>query len=161
MSTKDYIKDIPNFPKDGIMFKDIQPLLDDPQAFEDAIREMIDLLDNYEFDYVAGIEARGFIFATAIGWATNSGIKLIRKAGKLPNSNLISMEYGLEYGSDKIEMQEGSGKVLLVDDVLATGGTLAAGKLLCELAGYEVVDQVCLLDIGLIKNHDIKCLISY
>lgn len=161
MEIKDFIKDVPDFPKPGITFKDIQPLLDDPQAFEESIVQMADMLDDFDFDYIAGLESRGFIFGTALAWITNKGFKLIRKAGKLPGDDLVSMEYGLEYGRDKIEMQKGSGKIVLVDDVYATGGTMAAGSILCDLAGYQVVDSLALMDIGIIKKHDVKCLISY
>ena len=93
---------------------------------------------------------------------SDRGTKLIRKAGKLPNgSDLNSIEYGLEYGRDTIEMKRGSGKIVLVDDIFATGGTIAAAELLAETSGYEVLDKVCLVDIGIIKNHDVKCLVSY
>ena len=111
-------------------------------------------------DYWVGIESRGFIFASALAIETNGGFKMIRKPGKLPNQgNLISLQYDLEYGSDTIEMEKGEGRVIIVDDVYATGGTMRAAKELCIEAGYKVLDTVCLLDIGLVKDHDTKILI--
>jgi adenine phosphoribosyltransferase len=163
MDFKSYIKEVPNFPKEGINFKDIQPLLEDPQAFEDAIQGMTDLIDTNSVDYFVGIESRGFIFATAMAWICNRGFKMIRKAGKLPDteSSLFRVEYDLEYGSDAIEMQGGWGNVIIVDDVYATGGTMKAAEHLATFAGYQVIDSLCLLDIGIIKEHTTKCLISY
>ena len=107
------------------------------------------------------IESRGFLFGYPLAMRLGVPFVMIRKQGKLPPNDLVSIEYGLEYGRDTIQMQKGSGKVIIVDDVYATGGTMTAAKLLCELAGYEVIDALCLIDIGLIKNHDIKCLIPY
>lgn len=163
MNLNSFIKEVPDFPKKGIIYKDIQPLLQNARAFEDAIIGMVDLLDVdlTKIDYVAGIESRGFIFGIAMAWITNSGFKMIRKPGKLPNQdNLISFKYDLEYGSDTIEMERGQGNVIIVDDVFATGGTMEAAKELCVEAGYEVLDTVCLLDIGLIKDHDTKILLK-
>lgn len=163
MLFKQFIKDIPDHPKEGILFRDIQPLLADPQAFEDAIQAMTDLIDvSYDkIDYFVGIESRGFIFATALAWITNSGFKLIRKQGKLPPDNLETISYDTEYSTDVIQMEKGWGNVVIVDDVLATGGTMKASEQLATNAGYQVIDSLCLLDIGILKNHDIKCLISY
>jgi adenine phosphoribosyltransferase len=160
MDLKQYIKDVPNYPIEGIVFKDIQPLLSDARAFEDAIQGMVDLIDIENVEYFAGIESRGFIFGTAMAWITNKGFKMIRKPGKLPGEKL-SMDYDLEYGSNTIEMQYGWGNTIIVDDVLATGGTIKAAEILATNAGYQVIDSICLLDIGLLKNHNIKCLISY
>jgi len=161
MELKEYIKDINDYPIQGVTFRDIQPLLGNPYAFKTAITNMKQLSNFVGVDYWVGIEARGFIFASALAEQSYCGFKMIRKAGKLPGDDLVSIEYDLEYGTDVIEMEKGSGKVVLVDDVYATGGTMQAGRLLCELAGYEVIDQLCLIDIGIKKQHDIKCLISY
>lgn len=162
MNYKEYIDNIANFPKDGIMYRDIQPLLENSEVFYDAINGMGQLIDMDQVDYFVGIESRGFIFAAALATVNLKGMKIIRKAGKLPNGNeLNSLEYGLEYGRDKIEMKKGSGNIVLVDDIFATGGTIAASELLAEISGYTVVDQVCLVDIGIRKNHDVKCLVSY
>ena len=161
MDLKRFIGNIPDYPKPGILFKDIQPLLADPRAFEDAISGLYDKLEGVEFDYVVGIEARGFIIGQALAWISNKGFKMIRKAGKLPPEGLSSVSYKLEYGEATIEMQKGSGKVVLVDDILATGGTMEAAELLCKVSNYQVVDKLCLIDIGLYNKNDIKCLISY
>ena len=155
-----FIKEVPDFPIKGILYKDIQPLLADPHAFKTAIVNMKQLTNFVGVDYWVGIESRGFIFASALADHSYSGFKMIRKAGKLPQNNLVSIEYGLEYGRDTIEMEKGTGKVIIVDDVYATGGTMTASKLLCEMAGYTVIDTVCLLDIGLVKDHDTKVLIK-
>ena len=161
MELKSYIKEVPDFPKKGINYKDIQPLLADEQAFFDALYDMGELVDIEKVDYFVGIESRGFIFASALAAMNMKGFKMVRKAGKLPTGDLISMEYGLEYGRDTLEMEKGSGNVVIVDDVFATGGTMKAARLICDLAGYNVVDTISLIDIGLIQNHDTKCLISY
>ena len=160
MDLKSYIKEVPDFPKKGINYKDIQPLLEDDQAFFEALYQMGELVDLTKVDYFVGIESRGFIFASALAAMNMKGFKMIRKRGKLPPGDLITLEYGLEYGRDIIEMEEGIGNVVIVDDVFATGGTMAAASLVAETAGYQVVDEICLLDIGITKR-DIKCVISY
>ena len=160
MELKNYIDSIKEFPTEGILYRDIQPLLNNARAFEDAIQGMVDLIDIENIDYFAGIESRGFIFGTAMAWITNKGFKMIRKPGKLPGSTL-SIDYDLEYGSNTLEIQPGKGNIIIVDDVLATGGTINAAKQLATNAGYQVIDLLCLLDIGLLKEHNIKCLISY
>lgn len=163
MNFKSFIKDIPNFPKEGILFRDIQPLLQDSEAFYDAIYDMGQLIDMEKVDYFVGIESRGFILASALASINLKGFKMIRKAGKLPDteSSLFRVEYDLEYGSDAIEMQGGWGNVVIVDDVYATGGTMKAAEHLASFAGYQVIDSICLLDIGIVKKHTTKCLISY
>lgn len=160
MVFKQYIESIKDFPKQGILFRDIQPLLSDSEMFSDAIYEMSRLVNLEQVDYFIGIESRGFIFASALALQNNKGFKMIRKEGKLPNKT-HGVNYDLEYGSATIEMKSGNGKVVIVDDVYATGGTMTAAKELCESAGYQVVDTLCLIDIGIVKNHDVKCLISY
>ena len=163
MDLKTLIEDVVDFPKEGIIYKDIQPLLENPQAFKTAIVNMKQLTNFVNVDYWVGIESRGFIFASALANHSYGGFKMIRKEGKLPDRNhvLHGREYDLEYGSARIEMKPGSGNVILVDDVYATGGTMTAAEELCKSAGYNVVDKVCLVDIGINKNHDVKCLISY
>ncbi len=160
MDLKSYIKEVPDFPKKGINYKDIQPLLEDDQAFFEALYQMGELVDLTNVDYFVGIESRGFIFASALAAMNMKGFKMIRKKGKLPPGDLITLEYGLEYGRDIIEMEEGIGNVVIVDDVFATGGTMTAASLVAETAGYQVVDEICLLDIGITKRG-IKCVISY
>lgn len=161
MKLRSYIRDIPDFPKEGILYRDIQPLLQDQEAFFDAIYEMGELIDMQKVDYFVGIESRGFIFAAALAAINLKGMKIIRKAGKLPPENLITLSYDLEYGSDTIEMEKGWGNIVIVDDIFATGGTMNAAEKIATAAGYQVLDSLCLLDIGLIKNHTTKCLISY
>ena len=158
---KDYIREVPDFPKKGINYKDIQPLLANDEAMFDALFEMGELVDLEKVDYFVGIESRGFIFASALALLDMKGLKVIRKAGKLPPIDLVTMEYGLEYGRDTIEIEKGSGNVIIVDDIFATGGTMTAASAICKLAGYEVLDTLCLVDIGINKQHDTKCLISY
>jgi adenine phosphoribosyltransferase len=160
MDLKSYIREVPDFPKIGINYKDIQPLLEDEQAFFEALYQMGELVDLTKVDYFVGIDSRGFIFASALAAMNMKGFKMIRKRGKLPPGDLITLEYGLEYGRDIIEMEEGIGNVVIVDDVFATGGTMAAASLVAETAGYQVVDEICLLDIGITKR-DVKCVISY
>jgi adenine phosphoribosyltransferase len=161
-SFKEYIDNIPNFPKEGIMYRDIQPLLKNQRVFKEAIKRMGSLVEVP--DYWVAVESRGFLFASALSYKFGGGIKLIRKAGKLPNSHLVSVAYGLEYGKDILEIsddKEGGGKVVIVDDVFATGGTIDAAEKLCKLVGYEVIGKICLVDIGLTDRTDVKSLIYY
>jgi adenine phosphoribosyltransferase len=161
MVFKQYIDSIQDFPKQGILFRDIQPLLEDSEMFFDAIYEMSMLINLEQVDYFVGIDSRGFIFASALALQNNKGFKMIRKEGKLPTTLLHGVKYDLEYGSATIEMKPGKGKVVIVDDVYATGGTMNAAVELCKSAGYNVIDKVCLLDIGIVKGHDVKCLVTY
>lgn len=159
---KDYIDNIPNFPKEGILYRDIQPLLKNQNVFKEVIKRMGSLVEVP--DYWVAVESRGFIFASALSYKFGGGIKLIRKAGKLPNSNLVSVEYGLEYGKDTLQISdddEPGSKVVIVDDVFATGGTIDATEKLCNLVGYNVIGKICLLDIGLTDRTDVKSLIYY
>jgi adenine phosphoribosyltransferase len=160
---KNYIENVPDFPKEGILFRDIQPLLENEQTFFDAIYDMGQLIDLENIDYFVGIESRGFIFASALASINLKGFKMIRKAGKLPNPNdiLHTVEYQLEYGKDSIQMKPGKGNVVIVDDVYATGGTMLASEILCQMAGYTIIGKLCLVDIGIVKEHDVKCLITY
>lgn len=157
---KDLIDNIPNFPKEGILYRDIQPLLENEHDFENAITDMYGMITDIP-EYWVGIESRGFLFASALSMKYGGGIKLIRKSGKLPNELLYRVTYDLEYGTDEIEMKGGIGDVVIVDDIYATGGTMDASEQLCNLAGYNVMDKLCLVDIGIKKEHDVKCLIKY
>ena len=159
---EDYIEDAKDFPKEGIFYKDIQPLLEDDFAFPFAIREMGELIEQKP-TYWVGIESRGFLFASALAMKFGGGVKMIRKQGKLPDVNHIlhSVEYDLEYGSATIEMKPGNGDVVIVDDVYATGGTMDAAEQLCKMSGYDVIGKLCLVDIGIKKGHDVKCLVEY
>lgn len=146
---KSYIRNVPDFPQPGILFRDIAPLL--RQAFGDTIEALSALLDAREWsqvDAVAGVESRGFILAAALALRHGKGFVLVRKKGKLPPP-VVELEYGLEYATGVLEMQAGRGQLLLVDDVLATGGTLQAAATLAERAGYEVFQSIVLVDLKL------------
>ena len=156
---KSFIHDIKDFPKPGITFKDIQPLLANPVVFDSAIKEMSNLVQKP--DYWIGIDSRGFIMASSLSINTGIGLKLIRKKGKLPPP-ITSISYDLEYGSDIIELQPGKGNVVIVDDVYATGGTMEAAEKLCKEAGYNVIDKLVLIDLCFLHPiTNIKSLIKY
>ena len=133
-----YIRDVPDFPKPGIVFKDITPLLQSPEGLSLAVDQLVEAASGYRFDLVAGIESRGFLFGTVIAQRLGKGFVPIRKPGKLPWKT-ASESYELEYGTDTIEIHEdavGRGqRVLMVDDLLATGGTMQAACKLVERIG--------------------------
>lgn len=150
MSVLQYIREIPNFPKQGMAFKDISPVL--KNYFGEFITECADAISQIEnIDYFVGIESRGFILASALAERFQKGLVMIRKKGKLP-PEVVSEEYTLEYGTDTIEMHKGTGRVCIIDDVLATGGTLKAACSLATKCGYTVVDTF--VAINLIKLND-------
>lgn len=151
-----HINTVPDFPKPGVSFKDISPL------FRDHFRTLVDELANVveekgfpDFDYIAGIEARGFAVAAALACRMNKGFIPVRKQGKLP-PKVERVAYDLEYGQDALEMHLGQGSVLLVDDVLATGGTLKAAAELCEMTGHEVKGMLCIIDLKYLNNFKYK-----
>lgn len=156
---KEYIHDVQDFPSPGVLFRDIRPLLANAEVYQTAIHELVSLSN--PTDYFVGIDSRGFLFASAMATQANAGIVLIRKKGKLPPPTL-SLEYDLEYGSSALEIQPGKGRVVLVDDVYATGGTMNAAERLCVEAGYEVVDRIVLIDLKhLHEPNSVKSLIQY
>ena len=161
MNYKDYIDNVQDYPHKGILFRDIQPLLSNYEIFSSAISDIMKLIDIDNADYLIGIESRGFIFSSSMALKSGLGNKMIRKKGKLPNKQIVYLSYNTEYSSDTIEMKHGSGKVIIVDDVYATGGTMKASIQLAIKAGFEVIDTICLIDIGLMKKHKTKCLIYY
>jgi adenine phosphoribosyltransferase len=143
MNLLDYLPGVPDFPKPGILFRDVSPLLADPAAFRQATQELSGLSAAYDCTHIAGIEARGFVFGAALA--------LIRKPNKLPLAT-HRQAYGLEYGSDMLELQKSTlpagARVLIIDDVLATGGTIVAAAKLIVSAGFQVCGAITLLEIG-------------
>lgn len=154
---EDYVRTIPDFPEPGIMFRDVTSVLQDPDGLKLAIDSMIKLLDGVEFDVIAGAESRGFIFGAPIAYAMGKSFVLIRKKGKLP-CETVSATYDLEYGSAEIEMHKDSvkpgQKVVLVDDLIATGGTIEAAAKLVEELGGEVVKIIFLMELSGLKGRD-------
>ena len=160
MSYKDFITEIPNFPIDGVNFKDISPLLANEQVFRSALVEMGDKVDAgfNRPDYWIGIDSRGYIFSSGLATYFGGGVVCARKEGKTPGQ-FLKKTYDLEYGTATLELQPGVGKVVIVDDVLATGGTLKATCELAETAGYEVVGSLVLIDLKYVprvKNFDLE-----
>jgi len=152
----DYIRDIPDFPKKGIIFKDITTLLKDKIGFAQAIDEMCEKIKNIKVDKIIGIESRGFIFASAMCYKLNAGLVLVRKPGKLP-SETESISYELEYGEDTIEIHKDSiskgEKILVVDDLIATGGTAKAVCDVVEKLGGEIVATEFLIELSFLEGR--------
>jgi adenine phosphoribosyltransferase len=147
------IRDVPDFPTPGILFRDIAPLLREHFAATiDALDALLSAEQWRQIDAVAGIESRGFILGAALAARRGKGFVLVRKKGKLPPP-VVDISYSLEYGSGVLEMQRGSGGLLLVDDVLATGGTLTASAELCERAGYQVRTLAVLINLNIVANY--------
>jgi adenine phosphoribosyltransferase len=147
------IRDVQDFPKPGILFRDISPLL--KSHFAATIEALDGLLTEVEWraiDAVAGIESRGFILGAALALRRGKGFVLVRKQGKLPPP-VVDVSYALEYGAGVLEMQRGQGRILLIDDVLATGGTLSASADLCLRAGYSVAALAVLIDLKLVVDY--------
>lgn len=153
----DAIRSVPDFPKPGIDFKDITTLLKDPQAFKEAVDAMLKPFDSINIDKVVGIESRGFIFGTAMAYKIGAGFVPIRKPGKLP-AKTISEEYQLEYGTDKVEIHvdavEKGETVILVDDLLATGGTAQASVKLLEKIGADILGLTFLIELDFLNGRE-------
>ena len=147
---------VPEFPKPGILFYDICPLLADGAAWREAITQLAGLVGTYQPDLLVGIESRGFLAAAPLACALGVGFAMIRKRGKLPGS-LIGHDYALEYGTDRVEIQDGAVKpgqrVVVLDDLLATGGTMAAAINLLRLCGGNVVASAFIIELGFLDGR--------
>lgn len=167
---EDYVRSIPDFPEEGIIFRDVTSVLQDADGLHLAITSMKDLLQDVDFDVVAGLEARGFIFGTPIAYEMGKAFIPVRKKGKLP-CETIEQSYALEYGEATIEMHKDAiqpgQKVVLVDDLIATGGTIGAAIKMVEALGGEVVKIIFLMELaGLkgrehLKGYDVASVITY
>ena len=142
MNLKDYIRSIPDYPKKGILFRDITTLIKNEHAFEETINQIIKILKNYKFDKIAAIESRGFVFASAVSYLLKKPFILLRKKNKLP-AERFSVDFELEYGTATIEMHKDSvspgEKIVIIDDLIATGGTAEAGAKIIEMAEGSVI----------------------
>jgi adenine phosphoribosyltransferase len=167
---EDRIRDIPDFPHKGVLFKDITPLLQDPVAFRDAMNRLAAHYKDAGIEAVVGVESRGFIFGAPLAYLLNTGFVPVRKFGKLP-SQTVNVEYALEYGTNIVEIHmdaiKPGQKVLIVDDLLATGGTVAAARELVEKLGGQIVGIAFLAELSYLKGrerlngHDVFALITY
>ena len=167
---EEYVKSIPDFPEKGIIFRDVTRVLQDADGLHLAIDEMQKFLEGVEFDVIAGTESRGFIFGVPIAYNLHKAFVPVRKKGKLPRET-VSAEYELEYGKAEIEMHKDAiqpgQKVVLVDDLIATGGTIEAAARLVEELGGEVVKIIFLMELeGLkgrekLKGYDVESVIHY
>jgi adenine phosphoribosyltransferase len=163
---KQYIAEIPNFPSPGILFRDISPLLRD--HFDLTLQSLEDLLTPAEWrdiDVLAGIESRGFILGAALAARLGKGFVLVRKQGKLPPP-VVEAAYDLEYGSGVLEMRPGHGRLVLVDDVLATGGTMRAAADLSQRAGFTIAALATLIDLAMVsdfhwRDHRVRAAVRY
>ncbi|MGZ3770946.1 MAG: adenine phosphoribosyltransferase [Bdellovibrio sp.] len=165
MDLKSLIRDVPDFPKKGILFRDMSPLLQNSEALNFVSQNLIKKTDLSKINYFAGIESRGFILASHMAAVHNKGFLPIRKAGKLPPPTK-RVSYALEYGSAEIELPLGSGNIMIIDDVLATGGTLQAAIDLSHLAGYSVQSVAVLVNLTFLNkmkfnNEEVFSLVQY
>ena len=163
MDIKDHIREIPDFPKPGILFYDISTLLANADAWQFAIQELAEAVSIFKPDLLAGIESRGFLLAAPLAMELGLGFTMIRKQGKLPGP-CVKYEYQLEYGSDILEIQEDAvkpdQKLVLLDDLLATGGTMVAATELLKKVGANVVGSACIIELNFLnarKKLDIPC----
>jgi adenine phosphoribosyltransferase len=167
---EDYVKSIPDFPEPGIIFRDVTSVIQDPDGLKLAVDGLVKLLDGVEFDLIAGPESRGFIFGMPVAYLLGKGFVMVRKKGKLPRET-VSRSYDLEYGTATIEIHKDAvqpgQRVVLVDDLIATGGSAEAACKLIEELGGTVVKTVFLMELaGLkgrekLKDYDVASLITY
>lgn len=170
MDLKEYIRDVADFPKPGVGFKDITPLLDSKEALHESLEQFLELIKGNKIDKVVAMESRGFFFGPLIAYKIGAGFIPVRKPGKLPFKT-YSQEYALEYGTDNLEMHidaiNPGDKVLIHDDVLATGGTAEAVVKLVEKAGGEIIQLNFLIDLSFlngrskIKGYEVNALMEY
>lgn len=169
-SIKRAIRDIPDFPKEGILFKDITPVLQNGDIFRQTIDAFADQFVDQQFDVIVGVESRGFIFASALAYKLGTGLVIVRKPGKLPAAT-YQETYDLEYGTDTLEIHQDAiqpgQKVLLIDDLLATGGTVKATADLLKKTDADVVAIGFLIELAFLngrdklKDYNVKSLITY
>ena len=167
---EDYVRSIPDFPEKGIIFRDVTSVLQDAEGLKLAIDEMVKCLDGVDCDVIAGTESRGFVFGMPIAYLLNKPFVMVRKAGKLP-CETVSKTYDLEYGTATIEIHKDAikpgQKVVLIDDLIATGGTMKAAAELVEELGGEVVKMAFLIELcGLngrevLKGYDVASVVKY
>lgn len=170
MNIADYIAEIPDYPKPGVLFRDITTLLADGEAFHEAIEQMAAKVADLDFDVIIGSEARGFLFGTPLAYKLRKPFALVRKKGKLPRQT-VSADYALEYGTATLEMHKDSirpgQKVLIVDDLMATGGTIQAMAQLTETLGGTVAGVLVLMelkDLGcreILKDYRLESVVVY
>ena len=150
MSIESYIRTVPDYPREGILFRDVTGLLEDAEGLRTVVDTIVARYEDVSLDFVAGIEARGFIFGTAVAYELGLGFIPIRKAGKLPGE-VVGVDYELEYGADRLEMHVGAippgSTVLLIDDLIATGGTAAAALEMIRGVGAEVHEACFVIDL--------------
>jgi len=170
VNIEEYIRDIPDFPKPGVTFKDITPMLANAEALSYCLDELANLTERIKIDKVVGIESRGFFFATLLAKELHAGFVPMRKSGKLPY-NTLKQPYSLEYGMDSLEIHEDAivpgDKVVLHDDVLATGGTARAACKLIEKLGGEIVQCNFLIELSYLRgasklgSYEVRSLLTY
>ena len=172
MNLKDYIRSIPDYPKKGILFRDITTLIKDEKAFAETINQIVEKSKKFEFDKIAAIESRGFVFASAVSYILNKPFIMLRKKNKLP-ADVHSVDFELEYGTATIEVHKDSinsgEKILIIDDLIATGGTAEAAAKLVEISKGKVaafIFVINLFDLGgckslLDKNYKVENLIEF
>ncbi len=170
MDLKAHIRNVKDFPKTGIMFRDITTLLKNPEAFNYTLEQLLDFVKDKKIDKVVGIESRGFIFGSVLAHKLNCGFITVRKSGKLP-AEKVSISYSLEYGEDRLEMHkdaiESGDNVLVHDDLLATGGTMNAVCQLIEQLGGEIVQVSFIVELSFLhgrdklKPYDVRSIVDY
>lgn len=156
MDLKKWIRDVPDFPKPGIMFRDISPLLAEPKAWRAAVDRLAETVAPHKPDLLAGIESRGFLVTAPLALVLGCGFMMVRKRGKLPGRT-VPFTYDLEYGSDTIEVQDDfvhpGQRVVVLDDVLATGGTMAAAIQLLRKTGADVRGTACVIELAFLEGR--------